>query len=80
MTPGRKFSTSTSADFTSRRSNDLPSGVFKLTVMDFLPPFWARNDAPMCRAFRSGSLPSCRARSPPPGASTFTTSAPSSAS
>jgi hypothetical protein len=51
-------------------------GCLRLTVTDFLPAFWARKDTPMPFAFRSGSAPRLRARSPRPGASTLMTSAP----
>ena len=80
MTPGRKFSTSTSAVSTSRRRTALPSAALRFSVSDFLPAFWARNEAPMCCALSAGSAPSWRARSPSPGTSTLITSAPISAS
>ena len=32
----------------------MPSAVFRFSVTDFLPAFWARNDAPMCLAFERG--------------------------
>src|SRR6478609_7823779 len=80
MTPGLKFSTSTSADSTRRRRTSLPSGFFRFSVTDRLPAFWARNEAPMCLPLRSASAPSWRARSPPSGTSILTTSAPSNAS
>jgi hypothetical protein len=80
MTPGRKFSTRTSADATSRRRTSLPSAVFRFRVTDFLPAFWARNEAPMWRPFKAASAPSWRAKSPPSGTSILITSAPSIAS
>ena len=52
------------------------AAFFKLTVTDRLPAFCARNEAPIKAALRSGSAPSRRAKSPPPGASTLMTSAP----
>ena len=57
----------------------LPVSDFRLTVTDFLPPFWARKEAPMRRRLSEASAPNCRARSPS-GISTLMTSAPSSAS
>jgi hypothetical protein len=59
----------------------LPASCLRFTVTDFLPAFCARKRHPHAlRAFRSGSAPSCRARSPRPAASTLMTSAPICAS
>src|SRR4051812_5916718 len=80
MTPGRKFSTTTSAVRTSRLNTSLPASLFRFSVRERLPGFWARKDTPMWARLRSASAPSWRARSPPSRASTLITSAPMCAS
>ena len=67
ITPGRKFSTSTSALATRRLKTSLPASCLRLSVIDFLPAFCARNEAPISFALSAGSAPSWRARSPRPG-------------
>ena len=47
MTPGRKFSMSTSASLTSFLKISLPSGLLVLRVTDFLLQFWARKLVPI---------------------------------
>ena len=47
MTPGRKFSTTTSAVLSSLRKISLPSSAFRLRVSDFLLAFWARKLVPI---------------------------------
>src|SRR5437667_4991177 len=75
MTPGRKFSTTTSAVATSRRATSTPRGDFKSRTMLFLPAF---NCPKLVLApCRSGGR--VRIMSPS-GASILTTSAPRSAS
>jgi hypothetical protein len=46
MTPGRKFSTTTSAVAASFRKIALPSSSFRFRVTDFLLEFWARKLVP----------------------------------
>src|SRR5512133_1025400 len=79
ITPGRKFSTTTSASFTIFRKIALPSALFVFSVIDFLLQFCARKLVPIRRLFSAGRMPSLRARSPSLGFSTLITSAPSSA-
>ncbi len=79
MTPGRKFSTTTSAVLTSLRKISLPSSNFRFRVSDFLLAFWARKLVPISCLLSGLTLPSLRARSPPSGFSILITSAPSSA-
>ncbi len=80
MTPGRKFSTTTSEVVTSRTNAARPFADFRFSVIERLPAFCARKEAPMPRRLSSGSAPSWRAKSPAPGTSTLITSAPSWAS
>src|SRR6056297_3502588 len=80
ITPGRKFSTSTSARATSRFSASFPRGSLRFSVIDFLPAFCARKLIPIPLEESSGSAPRLRARSPRPTDSTLITSVPRCAS
>ncbi len=77
MTPGRKFSTRTSAcrERASGRPR-APRRVFRFRVTDFLFAFWARKLVPISSLFSFGTFPSFRARSPSVGFSILITSAP----
>src|SRR6266536_2990174 len=76
MTPGPKFSSSTSAVLSSARNTSPPPGCLRLSVRLRLLPLKARKK----RASASGrSFWLYRATSPLPGSSTLTTSAPSQA-
>ncbi len=70
-TPGRKFSTTMSADFSNWRTRSRPASVFKSREMHFLlrPKLLHQSDVPsfISRQLRIGS---------PPGGSTLMTSAP----
>ena len=74
-TPGRKFSTSTSACSIRRRNSALPSACFRLRVTQF----FSRALAPNHSGQPSLVGPILRSESPAPGVSIFTTSPPSSA-
>src|SRR3954462_8129011 len=76
IAPGAKFSTMTSALAARSLTSARPFGSFRLTVMDFL---LALNKRKYGSSF-SALPPSARPGSPPPGFSSFTTSAPSQAS
>ena len=64
MTPGRKFSTTTSASAASFRKISRASFFFRFSVIDFLFAFCARKLVPISSLFSFGTLPSLRARSP----------------
>src|ERR1041384_3231066 len=77
MTPGPKFSSSTSAVFSSARKTSLPRGAFRSIGRLRLLALKATKKrlSASARSFRR-----CRAGSPLPGSSTLMTSAPSHAS
>src|SRR6516165_8755845 len=76
MAPGAKFSTITSALVARSLTRARPFGSFRLTVMDFLLALNSRKYGSSLSALPPSALPG----SPPPGFSSFTTSAPSQAS
>jgi len=79
MTPGRKFSHTTSALAASRLTTSTASGLLRSSVMLRLLPFTARKPGGILRSAHSGLTSWLRVSSPPRD-SIFTTSAPSSAS
>jgi hypothetical protein len=77
MTPGRKFSTTTSADAASRRASATPAASVRSMTTDRL----LRLTAPKYVEPPAESIGGCQCRvSSPDGGSIFTTSAPKSAS
>jgi len=78
MTPGRKFSQTTSAPATRSRNTARPAGLVRSSATDFLLRLIARKYA-LSPSGRNGG-PIARIGSPPSGSSTLITSAPWSAS
>src|SRR5580700_8834007 len=54
MTPGRKFSITTSAVRSRRRNTSLPAALLRLMVTERLPAFWARKEAPISAVLERG--------------------------
>jgi hypothetical protein len=70
MTPGAKFSATTSHSATKRRNSALPASVLRFSEIDFLQPFNIANGT------SAPDRASRRRRYSPPGGSTLMTSAP----